>query len=1029
MSCRKNVSQLTPTEKANYINAVLALKAEPITMASFPDAWAAGARNRYDVYVWVHMLVMGGAHGGPAFSPWHREFLRQFELDLQRISGNAELNIPYWDWITSKQSSDAGWPFTNDFLGGMGTGADNRVVTGQFAEAAGLWTINVRTGATAGTARDNTSYLRRNNGQDPADLPTTTESQYSLNRVNYDAAPIQENPNTITIAQVSLSFRKSLEYLLHNGPHGWIGGNMMPMTSPNDPVFFLHHCNIDRYWAIWQQKNAGGITNYQPASGTANHSLNSVMVMLDQSFFNFPVINTPNQLLNHKLLGFMYDSDLPEIIPVSLTIVFGEVPENTTTYLPIQFNIKTCRKIKFRITSIGGNAAFQVPDFITPYEAVILPNEGDLQTGEVFIKLTATTGLGVLNGAATIQAYVEDNQGYYAAAPGDFSVGTWTVNFSADIQERPKSAICLVLDKSGSMASFDGTAITRFEMLENAVGAARDILRDDDGVGMVYYDTNENRLFDITQLSGGGRTNINNALSNPALVPGGWTAIGKGMIEGADVLNNEIGRAGTPYNNFAMVVLTDGNETETPYVSSPEVNAAITGITNDIYAIGIGNQGSVSDAVLSSISRYMLITGSMQADERLFKLTKYFVQILADISKNDIVVDPDGRLIMGIKHEVEYELNEADIYADVIVLSPFAPFISASLIAPNGDVIKGSMGNVSHQINLGNQIFRLALPAIPGKEKETHAGKWKVVLNIDPDEIKKNWEKYAEKYKDILRKLNQYQSVPYSVIVQTFSDLNFDVNVEKTSNIAGAEISMYATLKQYNLPINGKVFAGITLPNGSNNMIKLHQSEKGNFSASFKSTMSGIYTIRFKASGISMSGNRFTRETLRTVSLYKENPVIPTDGTSHMGEATCAMIDCVLSQKGIQEYLKKNNIDPDRLRKCLKINCMNPTKKSSSSTKKANDLSEKELKILNKLQPTISGVKDITQIATIPELKKVDFIPPVIPVHSKEHLMMPVSPGVRLNKNGDLEIIKFKYKNDDPNHGVDNTKNDLKKKK
>jgi tyrosinase len=27
---------------------------------------------------------------------------------------------------------------------------------------------------------------------------------------------------------------------------------MEPMTSPNDPIFFLHHCFIDKVWADWQ---------------------------------------------------------------------------------------------------------------------------------------------------------------------------------------------------------------------------------------------------------------------------------------------------------------------------------------------------------------------------------------------------------------------------------------------------------------------------------------------------------------------------------------------------------------------------------------------------------------------------------------------------------------------------------------------------------------------------------------------------------------------------------------------------------
>jgi hypothetical protein len=34
--------------------------------------------------------------------------------------------------------------------------------------------------------------------------------------------------------------------------HRWIGGDMLSMTSPNDPIFFLHHSNVDRIWAKWQ---------------------------------------------------------------------------------------------------------------------------------------------------------------------------------------------------------------------------------------------------------------------------------------------------------------------------------------------------------------------------------------------------------------------------------------------------------------------------------------------------------------------------------------------------------------------------------------------------------------------------------------------------------------------------------------------------------------------------------------------------------------------------------------------------------
>ena len=57
MNIRKNIGKMTTAEKTAYVNAVLALKADT-TSARPPAANAAGAQNRYDVYVWIHSMVM-----------------------------------------------------------------------------------------------------------------------------------------------------------------------------------------------------------------------------------------------------------------------------------------------------------------------------------------------------------------------------------------------------------------------------------------------------------------------------------------------------------------------------------------------------------------------------------------------------------------------------------------------------------------------------------------------------------------------------------------------------------------------------------------------------------------------------------------------------------------------------------------------------------------------------------------------------------------------------------------------------------
>jgi tyrosinase len=42
---------------------------------------------------------------------------------------------------------------------------------------------------------------------------------------------------------------------MHNLVHVWVGGDMGPASSPNDPVFFLNHCNVDRIWENWKQRH------------------------------------------------------------------------------------------------------------------------------------------------------------------------------------------------------------------------------------------------------------------------------------------------------------------------------------------------------------------------------------------------------------------------------------------------------------------------------------------------------------------------------------------------------------------------------------------------------------------------------------------------------------------------------------------------------------------------------------------------------------------------------------------------------
>jgi tyrosinase len=206
-------------------------------------------------------MQMMSAHMGPAFLPWHRSFILLFERDLQSTSGDPTLTLLYWDWAADQDSGNSpnSWAvWGNDLMGGDGDPNDppppgdgsndpgGIVKIGPFA--AGSWQTVDDSGNPSGP-------LRRRLSSAPS-LPTGSDVNSLLGQdppvQPYDQAPWDMSPNP--------SFRNALEGWingpqLHNLVHVWVGGLMavVPM-APNDPVFFLHHCNIDRIWASWQRR-------------------------------------------------------------------------------------------------------------------------------------------------------------------------------------------------------------------------------------------------------------------------------------------------------------------------------------------------------------------------------------------------------------------------------------------------------------------------------------------------------------------------------------------------------------------------------------------------------------------------------------------------------------------------------------------------------------------------------------------------------------------------------------------------------
>jgi len=257
MDVRHNHRDLTPSQKTAFVNAVLALK-NNVDSVLHP-----GAQKRYDDFVEVHKnamesgpaMIMPMPHGGPLFYPWHRILLREFELALQAAANDTSITLPYWDWDFSGPSN----PFTPDFLGGDGDLAQGgRVTSGAFAYAHGQFPIRLWDDPTGDPG------LRREFGEDANSwLPTSSDISAGLARTPYWRGPS--------------SFERVSEGVLHNPVHRWIGGNMAVATSPNDPIFFLHHTFLDLLWERWKAQHPT-LDPYRPTHGASGQDLHSTLV-------------------------------------------------------------------------------------------------------------------------------------------------------------------------------------------------------------------------------------------------------------------------------------------------------------------------------------------------------------------------------------------------------------------------------------------------------------------------------------------------------------------------------------------------------------------------------------------------------------------------------------------------------------------------------------------------------------------------------------------------------------------------------
>lgn len=984
---RKSIYALTPAERTALFDAIDALKAD----------------GTWDQLVRMHAIAMArptllpgettddtrrnAAHRGPSFLPWHRVFLIELEDALNAVAPpGTEITIPYWPWET--ESDPTSIPlFTDDYLGQatvcnfgslgapnlcrvssgpasdwdtlrqrfqtiggsdqLATDADGNALPVLDADGDPTFVIGGTTGDVYGQFDADGSGLLRELGSTGA-LPPQAHVDGVLTYPTYDRSPWDES---IDGPPTSGSFRNRLEgwaqqpgepggSKLHNIVHVWIGGDMGPGTSPNDPAFFLHHCNVDRIWARWQElrleTNPTYASDYLPhGGGPPGHNIDDLMFPWDGDP-KFPGLSTwtPRSTLDTvNDMGFLYD-DVPHITLREQSVPFGEVISGETMYRAATFDVVAAYPVEVTVESFSpAGSGFFRPASV-PEPLLVTPTAPMWsQTAFVWFAYQGGSGSGT---PVTAQIRVRMSM---PSGPTVYD-RVFSVTMSATTIPRPSVATVLVLDQSASMGFDAGNGNERIDVLKFAAPPFVELLGAGNGIGIVAFDHEAHERMDVLPLPGaasGALDEIEDHAPNPL----GNTSI----ADGIELARAKLDDVASSYDQRAVVVLTDGHETAPKYLS--ELDGSV--LDGTVFAVGLGTPEHIQPERLADIAAghggYLLLTGELAADgSDDFLLSKYYLQILAGLTNTEVVLDPEGRVRVGEVRREPFALTEADIRADVVLLTEH-PFLDMRLETPTGEIL-GASPAVTVIEGKTMLAHRVGLPA-PTPAGPAHAGTWHALLRLDPRrvtqwlrerlgdkrmlELKAHARKEQEIPPDVRQALEDANrhGVRYSLVVHAWSNLRMKARLEQRSYEPGATARLRVVLTEYGVPAQAgaRVSAHVQRPDRSASTVELTEVEPGVFEAEIPLPTAGAWRMRVVAEGRTRGHVPFTREQLLTASVRRggDQPSRPPRDDrpawlDERDEAWCRTIACVLEDEGIRALLDRHRIDRKRLLECLLAN-------------------------------------------------------------------------------------------------------------
>lgn len=877
---RRNIASLTDAERTRYINAIVKMD----TSKLFADGTTYWDKQE-DIHKNGHQSGLD-VHGGIEFLPWHRALINHFEDLLREV--DQDLSLHYWDWTTDPRVAPPGGAalFTDVFMDN-----DNGDV----------------------------SHLLKNFESTQPGHPKVWR-EVGAQFAKGDGTP--DLPNDGSLIGVSdfgaLADDNHLgNYGAHGIAHTYIGGTILEAHySFHDPFVFFLHSNLDRLWAKWQTDPnhperltaAGAYSGVTPdeSDRLANDYVNPWAGETGLE----PWVSDPTKRVMIKytdpsiIIPRCYDTNLSSYragesenplnaMTNRYVVNFNDVPEEETTWRAAVIRVYSCDDATFRVKAGSEPAA--------PF-SILFPPHGDAlahhdpQATHAFAEArvwfaftagavgTAPQNMGPAN--TTIEC-VEDTSISF-----DFELVANTI-------ERPTVAVQLVLDQSGSMNDPAGTSgLTRLLVLRDAATLFANIIPAGNAIGIIRFDDNAyapddptyGGMFIKTINSDAFNDGTRNEARTAITLHGahGNTSVGDGIAMGRVQLNNV--PDGT-YQEKAMIVFTDGLQNR-----PQSIEDVSSSINNRTFAIGLGTETQVNTLELNNITQasggYLLLSGLTSGSiDDSYRVMKFFMQILANVTNTQIVKDPNGYLNIGATRKIPFQLCEADITARVVLLNEY-PVVALSVEAPDGQVIvPGNAGsfNAKFETNQNDTVTcAFSLPVLKAATKN-HGGTWHAIIEIDEEAYKRQLIARENKQGSL-----QTKGTKYSVSVHSFSNLKMEARLDQTGLEPGATMNLRARLIEYSVPVvqRATVIAEVERPDHSKTTIPLTETEPGIYEAALVASMSGISHFRVIATGTDYKGVPFTREQLLTGAVFQGGnapvrPTYPGSGGSAIDDECC----------------------------------------------------------------------------------------------------------------------------------------------